>query len=98
MRTLLIVLLSVSNSLASNVTQAQVQQAQQGSQAVFNCAVELLSYTSYANSLFNSNFELSVNGSTSTVTIPNALKNSLIDTTVYAAKKQKCLDAYNTLP
>ena len=98
MRTFLIVVLLASNSFASNVTQAQVQQAQAGSQAILNCAIELLSFANSANALFNANFEATISGSTFTVTIPTSVKNALIDTTVYAAKKQKCIDAFNTLP
>lgn len=92
-------LLLVSNlSWGANVTQAQAQAAQKGSQDLLQATQALLSYSAYVNSLFISGFQLSVAQSTITVAMTTAVQNQYINVQYYQLLKQRVVDAFDELP
>lgn len=93
---LLILLPSVS--FGANISPAQVQAAKNGATAIIQCGIDILKFVNGVDILIRQNFEVGIVGSTETVALSQAQKDRVIDTSVYQAKKQACVDAFNTLP
>lgn len=100
MKKLLFLLLIPSLSLAATtpVTESQVDQAMACFKAIVTCGVDGLQYAQGIKGLFRSGFTLQIPGSTVTFTIPQADQTTAIDVSVYQAKKQACVTAFNGCP
>ena len=98
MKLLLALLTIPSLSWGANVTQAQVKSAKTTLNAIQAKTAEMIRYASYADHLFDINFELIMPGSTSTVTVPTAVRNELIGVQKYQQLKGELETLVNSLP
>lgn len=80
------------------VTQQQVDQAKDANDKMLACYLSMNTYLANVAYLFKSNFKVSVPGSTTTITIPQALQDEAIDVPKYTTKKNCFVDAFNQLP
>lgn len=98
-KTLLFLLLWLSSFVqAASVTETQVDTAIACFKAILNCGVDGTQYAQGIKGLFRTGFTLQIPGSTSTFTIPQADQTTAIDVSVYQAKKQACVTAFNGCP
>lgn len=98
MKKALILLLLPTNLLAANVTQAQVQQAQNASQQLIQTSQTLFAYASFLNAQFTNGFQISVTGSTSTYSMPATMQADIVDMKKYNALKAALVAEFNALP
>lgn len=79
------------------VTQQQVDQATAANQKMFDCYIAMNTYLANVNYLMKNNFKVSVPGSTTTITIPQALQDEAVDVPKYNTKKN-CYSDNFTFP
>lgn len=76
------------------VTQQDVDNAKAANQKMLDCYIKMNTYLSNVDYLFKNNFKVSVPGSTTTITIPQALQDEAVDIPKYNTKKNCFIDGF----
>lgn len=93
---LLLILPSLAHAV--NVTDSQAKDVQEKAQILIQEAVKLYQFATNARLLIKQNFEMQVQGTTTTVTMPTAVKNEVVNVNAYNAIKNDMAATFNSLP